>query len=178
MASSTNLRRLLPEDWPAFRELRLRALATDFKAFGSSVAHETAYPESRWKEWAEGGAHGDRQATFVAETFDHRLVGMAGIFHGEDDFQVWGMWVEPSFRGQGLATSLLTLLIEWLDGTFPSSPLRLEVNPDQEAAVRTYRKAGFEFTGRRRTMGHSSGDLVVCEMSRPSNPRREEFLRK
>ena len=52
------------------------------------------------------------------------------------------MFVEPAFRGAGVSALILNRLKEWARSE-GLSEIHLEVYPDNEAAVRAYKKAGF-----------------------------------
>lgn len=163
-------RRLREEEWREFRELRLAALEADPLAFGSTRAREAEYPDERWQDWARRGSTADREATFVAVEPAGRLVGMAGAFAKSGSPQLWGMWVRPTHRGQGIGAQLMDALLAWADRAFPGSPAFLEVNPEQTRAVVIYRARGFEFTGIEEPLGHHA-PAVVRQMVRPAPTR-------
>ena len=52
----TVVRRISPDDAELLRVVRLRALETDPLSFGSTYEREAAYPDERWREWAEARA--------------------------------------------------------------------------------------------------------------------------
>jgi ribosomal protein S18 acetylase RimI-like enzyme len=166
------VRRLRESDLEAYRALRLDALRADPLAFGSTLERERAYPEERWKEWTRRGAAGERDATFVAEASDGRLLGMAVLAHVEGAFHVFGMWVRPDARGRGLGGRLLDASLGWLEARFPEAPVLLSVNPEQGAAVALYRSRGFEFTGREEPLGHHA-PAVTREMRRAATRRSD-----
>jgi len=159
------IRRLRAAEWESFRDLRLSALKADPLSFGSNFVREKGYPETRWKSWAETGALGGDQATFVAEGTARRLVGMAGVFTMQDQYHVWGMWVSPDFRGQGLGGKLLDRVLAWARSTEPGRDVYLDVNPDQSVAVRLYESRGFQVTGKTDSLGHHA-PAIVQEMRR------------
>ena len=49
------------------------------------------------------------------------------------------LYLKPRFRGQGIAT----VFFSFLQKAFPGHVLRLEAEPDNEKAIRLYRKCGF-----------------------------------
>jgi ribosomal protein S18 acetylase RimI-like enzyme len=160
------VRRLRISEEAEFRELRLRALATDPAAFGSSFERESQYPEEKWTDWTVRGATSPSEATWVAEAPDGRLVGMIGVFSKEEVFHLWGLWVLSSHRGAGIGSALVDALIAWTGASRPTAELRLHVAPSQRAAIRLYLSRGFLPTG-----------AVEPMMSQPGAVA-EEFLRK
>jgi ribosomal protein S18 acetylase RimI-like enzyme len=171
MAPEVEVRRVRADEWRAFRELRMAALKADRLAFGSTLERELAYPQARWEEWVPRGATSTREATFVAATTSRQLVGMAGAFAEETHFSVWGMWVNPAWRGRGLGEELLRATLGWVESRRPGSEVHLEVNPQQESAVRIYRKNGFRYVGPEQPLGHHP-PAVVMPMARSPGPRR------
>ena len=154
MSQEHLIRRLREGEWENFRSLRLEALRTDPRAFGSNHERESGYPPEKWKGWVEGGATARDQATFVAEDPSGRLNGMVGVFSLEGHPHIWGMWVHPSYRGHGVGGALLEECLRWIGHAFPPGEILLEVNPEQEAAVRIYLRAGFVFNGVTQPLGH------------------------
>lgn len=163
------VRRIRPNESSSLRSLRLAALRSDPTAFGSTLAREEGYHEGEWSDRARDGAEGARAATFVAEDAPDRWVGMAGVFERAGTFHVWGMWVEPGWRGRGVGSALLDRTIAWVSEVDPGAALALEVNPDQAAAVRLYRARGFRGTGTTRPLGHHA-PATVEEMVRIPDP--------
>src|SRR5438270_13320294 len=73
------IRRIRPDEGPAFRAIRLQALEESPTAFGSTVAETEARPLEYWKGRAMTGAAGQECVVFVAEV-GGRWVGVAGGF--------------------------------------------------------------------------------------------------
>ena len=117
------------------------------------------------------GATSSEAATWLAESAESELVGMAGIFWEKGSFAVWGMWVDPRRRGTGIGTRLLQEVLRWAATARPEASVRLSVNPTQSAAVRLYRTCGFRSTGKSDPLGHTPGAFVE-EMVRPSQGSR------
>jgi hypothetical protein len=60
MATGVRIRRIMPGEALALRELRLRAFADSPLAFVSRLADEASFPETVWRERASRGAAGER----------------------------------------------------------------------------------------------------------------------
>jgi len=88
---------------------------------------------------------------------------MAGVFTAVDGYHVWGMWVSPELRGQGVGRALLDRLLAWTESKELGRSVCLEVNPDQETAVRLYEGRGFKSTSKISPLGHHA-PAVIQEM--------------
>ena len=135
------LRVITGDDWAAFRALRLRALADSPDAFGITLAEAAPNPEPVWRDRAEGP--GPVVMAFVGE----RPVAMGGAHapEGASDVFVWGMWVEPESRGQGVAGRILVELLDRVGGDHRT--VRLHVTEGNDRARRLYEAHGFASTG-------------------------------
>jgi ribosomal protein S18 acetylase RimI-like enzyme len=160
---SVRIRRVRESDLLAFRELRLRALAADPMAFGSTYHRESEYEHARWDDLVRRGAESPTEATWVSEFKDGSFVGMIGAFHAEQVFHVWGMWVDPEYRGRGVGGRLLDALLAWVRTADLFAEVRLSVAPTQVPALRLYRSRGFTPTGTVELLEHTPG-AVACEM--------------
>jgi len=157
------IRRIRPDEWHAYRELRLRALATDPDAFGDSWEHASARSDADWQRYADptGGI------ALVATTQDG-FVGMAK--GGTPDTRpgtaaVYGMWVAPEARRSGVAAALLDAIEAWArDAGYGT--IGLGVNTVNESAIRLYAARGYTDTCERHRLRDDS-DLVIQIMSRP-----------
>lgn len=126
-----------PTDIETFRTIRLRALATDPAAFGSTYACENAFDDATW-QMRLGGFAGRAGAVLVADSFGGTagrsatpeqdnarvaspllrmpgMLGMVGVGLSEwpGDATVWGMWVAPEGRRIGLGGRLLAAAEQW-----------------------------------------------------------------
>jgi ribosomal protein S18 acetylase RimI-like enzyme len=126
-----------PDEWAGWRALRLRALATDPRAFGASLAEEETQPEAWWQERAG--------ANLVIEEGELWLGTCAVVGEG-NKAELYGMWVAPEARGRGVGRALLEAAIERARKT-GASHLDLWVNVEQANAVRLYERAGFAASG-------------------------------
>jgi ribosomal protein S18 acetylase RimI-like enzyme len=161
------IRRIAFADFAAVRALRLRALATDPLAFGSTLAREVAFTEAEWDHRLRTPVHSPDQALWVAEIDPDGLVGMIGVLTVESRFHVVGMWVDPGRRRAGLGGALLDTLLSWTTLQQPARPVVLSVNPSQVGAVQLYLSRGFYATGIVEPLDHTPG-AVLHEMIRAS----------
>jgi predicted GNAT family acetyltransferase len=126
------VRRLGPDDWAVFREIRLAALADAPDAFGSSLAREQAFSEDVWRQ---------RLSTPVYVVEDPGPVSVGGIFDNAGTPHVWGMWTHPDHRRRGHARAILDALIP------PGTSAQLDVNTTNGGARTVYEHYGFVGTG-------------------------------
>jgi RimJ/RimL family protein N-acetyltransferase len=158
------VRRLAPEDWRTYKQIRLAALTMDPHAFGSTLEYAQGLTEEDWRS---------RLATspFFLGEVDGKAAGLAGGHRRDGYAELISMWVAQEFRGTGLAARLIDAVIEWAAGE-GYSEIRLWVVEGNAAARKAYAKAGFEPTGRRER--HREGEETMeLEMARAtSRPRR------
>jgi predicted GNAT family acetyltransferase len=128
----SELRRLVPDDWQTFRDIRLRSLADSPDAFGSTLEREQAFTEAEWRQRVSGP---------VYVVLDPGPVSVGGIFDNDGVGQVWGMWTEPAHRRRGHASRIL-------EAVTPLHPrVQLHVNTGNPAARSVYERFGFAGTG-------------------------------
>ena len=142
------VRRLREDEGELLRRLRLRALAESPRAFGAALADEADLSQHEWRARAEAAAAGEQQVVFIALE-GHAPVGMAGgrwFERAEATVALWGMWVDPSARGTGVAGALVAAVREWASAV-GAQRLRLGVVADGAAAIRFYERLGFRREG-------------------------------
>jgi 5'-3' exonuclease/ribosomal protein S18 acetylase RimI-like enzyme len=154
---ASEIRRVAPDDWATFRDIRLVALAEAPYAFAGTLDAETGYDERRWRDWVS------RSAFFLAWE-DDRPVGMVGGYAQEDrGWHVISMWVSPQARGGGLADRLIGAVAGYArDQHAPT--LTLWVTDGNDRARAFYRRAGFRSTGRRQQVRPEEPGLWEEEM--------------
>ncbi|MBV2154976.1 GNAT family N-acetyltransferase [Kitasatospora sp. SUK 42] len=150
------LRRVSPDDWPLWRELRLAALAEAPYAFGSTLADWQDAEEARWRSRLDLPGALDLVALLAG-----RPVGMASGVPVEADAaaaELISMWVGPQARGKGVADRLITEIAHWATDQGRTT-LKLAVAPDNPAALALYRRNGFADTD-------EPGDLMADGLRR------------
>jgi GNAT superfamily N-acetyltransferase len=155
------IREIGPDDWKAWRELRLAALEEAPYAFGSQLADWVDAPEERWRERLSVPS-----AYQVIATIDGTPVGLAGGFLGETPgtAELVSMWVAPAGRGRGVGNALMTAIEDWARGT-GATVLELAVADGNDPAHELYLRNGF-------TDSDEPGDLM------PDGIHREIVMRK
>ena len=146
------------------RELRMRALADAPEAFGSSVEHEEQFSDEQWAQLADGG---DEIGVYVAIDSEDWIGMAAGRWFARDRgvVQLWGMWIDPSRRGERIGERLANAVRGWASdhgGRF----LRLGVI-DGSRAIAFYERLGFVDTGERRPLTRDPS-LTAVYMARPA----------
>jgi RimJ/RimL family protein N-acetyltransferase len=130
----------------AYRDLRLDALRDSPHAFGADYAENLAQPTADWEERVRGNIASDDQTLVVAAAED-RLVGMTGIRRGTSPKMrhgafLWGVYVRPAWRGQGIAGALIEACVDWARSK-GIVVVRLAVVTTNTAAIRCYMRCGF-----------------------------------
>lgn len=140
---AAEVRLLAPAEWEVYREIRLRALATDPEAFGSTLEREAAFDESAWRSRCEHSA----QLVAVAK---EEVLGVATTRPREDDaatFDLFGLFVRPDGRRRGVGRLLVDSAIA-LARERGGQRLVLMVVESNDAARGLYLACGLRPTGR------------------------------
>ncbi|MDH2445078.1 GNAT family N-acetyltransferase [Amnibacterium sp. CER49] len=129
-------RRLLTaDDWREWRALRLRALATDPGAFGSTLADWTGPgdAEERWRR-----RFADVPVNLLLD-LDGEPVGMVAAVPADDAVELISLWVVPAARGRGVGEAAIDAVVE-LAG---DRPVVLSVRAANDPAIALYVRCGF-----------------------------------
>lgn len=140
---------LFPSCW----QLRLRALRDHPEAFGQPYAEAAALSEGEVQHSFASFWDFEDNLVFCAVAEDGTVVGMTGLAgwsrpkmrHRMD---IWGVYVAPEFRGQGIADWLLEAAIDYARSIVGVLQLHLQVVSTNVAAIRSYERAGFVRWGR------------------------------
>jgi ribosomal protein S18 acetylase RimI-like enzyme len=138
-----NARRLVLNDLPLLKSLRLEALSEDPDAFGSTYEREVDRTDDEWQRWFTLGA------VFVASQGSDDAVGLAAGFRdvgGEDVAHLVSMWVRPAHRGTGAADALVAAVLDWAQSE-GLPVVQLNVLGGNVRATKLYTRHGFYPTG-------------------------------
>ncbi len=156
------VRVLTPEDAIPFKRLRRERLEQSPKAFAESIAEHEAISLSTLTARL---SHSDDNFVIGAFTPERDLAGMAG-FARETRLKtrhkavIWGVYVRPRWRGQGVGRMILTELISRARSLPGLEQIRLTVAGSQDAAIRMYESLGFEVFGHERHALMVDGEYV------------------
>ncbi|KKO52712.1 GNAT family N-acetyltransferase [Paenibacillus sp. DMB20] len=144
-----HIKNIQPEHVGMFWELRLEALKTHPEAFGSSYEDSAGTPldnvVKRIKNEKDNYILG-------AYTEDGQLRGMVG-FVRESGMKlkhkgtIWGVYVSPAYRGQGIAQTLLEEVLNRGKEIEGLKQIHLSVVTANKTASELYKKLGFETYG-------------------------------
>jgi len=158
------VQRLGPDDWPAWRELRLHALQDSPDAFGSTYERETAFTEAHWRQRI-----GQPDGVAVLAHDGGRPVGMGGGFVDVPGWcHVVAMWVEPSARGRGVGRAVLEAVEQWAGER--GLRVHLDVSTANDGARAVYQRYGFRGTGETSPLREGSSVLVERMVLPPRAP--------
>lgn len=162
MTESIVYRPIRPDDAEAFAALRREALSYERASFGGSVDSDLA-THPRGVLVALQRVDGIMFGAFR----DGRLVGGMGLAadRGHSTGHIWGAFVQPAERQQGIGTRLLESALDWAHAE-GLTKLVLRVRPAAHAARRIYLKAGFTPTGRR----HGDAEELLCHTASIGEP--------
>ena len=145
---SAEIRWLTPDDALAFQALRLHALQESPTAFGSSYEEEKDQAISAVQQRLAPQADRGILGAWVGG----HLVGTMGIrrqtaLKQRHQMVIWGVYVSPSQRGQGLAQRLLADALAFARQCQGVQQVHLGVTTTNATALRLYQAAGFTIYG-------------------------------
>ncbi|MEK9197106.1 MULTISPECIES: GNAT family N-acetyltransferase [Bacillales] len=144
-----NIRILKQEDAQVYQSLRLRALQTNPEAFGSTYEREVAFTQEmveeriRATEDSYGLGAFDEKGELLGVVRFVRETGMKEKHKGT----IYGMYVAPETRGQGVGKALLQEVISRAKDFEGVEQIRLQVVSTNESAKKLYQSLGFETYG-------------------------------
>lgn len=144
------IRPAVPNDAALLRELRLEALANHPAAFVADYAITAAQSVEFWAERIVDNAVDDKGVICVASA-ENQLIGMAGLVRGHwpktrHSGTVWGVYVQPEWRGFQVAEALLDECIAWAQAQGVLI-VKLGVSTTNTSAIRCYARYGFTTYG-------------------------------
>lgn len=149
---------MVPEDWPAVREIYLQGIRTGNATF------EKDPPD--WEKWNAGHLQSCR---LVARSADvvlgwAALTPVSGrcVYAGVGDLSVY---VAEHARGKGIGVKLLTALVEASEQAGIWT-LQAGIFPENVASIELHQRCGFRVVGQREKIGCMDGrwrDVMLLE---------------
>jgi GNAT superfamily N-acetyltransferase len=158
------IRRIRADEGPKNRDIRLRMLSESPDAFHSTVAATQARPNGYWRNLARCSALAEHRVIYVAES-DGQWCGSAGgvLDVGGSAVEVVGVWVDPVYRGQGVAAAMIASVLAW-GRERSTAGAQLWVHDANDTAIRLYVRLGFTMTDQRQAFG-VYGERTRCLMT-------------
>jgi ribosomal protein S18 acetylase RimI-like enzyme len=147
------VRPLRSDEWPLYREVRLRALRDSPDAYGSLLDLEAALTDDEWAERLARGVHSASELPLIAEC-DGAPCGLAWVRLDDgapETAHLYQMWVAAQHRRRGVGRALVDAAAAWAR-VMGAQQLELDVTSNNEAAIRLYEGAGFVTNGERRPL--------------------------
>ncbi len=157
------IRPLTRADVSAFQKIRRERLEMEPRAFAESLTEHDSTP----LEAAARRLENSSPDNFVIGAFapGGHLVGIAGFARNPREKSrhkglIWGVYVQPTWRNQGIARAMLTDLIKRVKAHAGVEKIILTVATDQTSAKRLYGSLGFEVFGQEKHALNVDGRYV------------------
>jgi len=142
---------LLNPTWQEYKQLRLKALESDPRAFGSSLEEEALSSDEKWQKYLNLSIQKQGEVMVFAKV-DGLLVGMVGAYWDDKKKSkhvatMFGTYVETSYRGRKMGSLLIESLLNELKQIPQLKKIKLAAVSSETAAIRLYEKSGFERVG-------------------------------
>ncbi|MGC2235292.1 MAG: GNAT family N-acetyltransferase [Pyrinomonadaceae bacterium] len=141
-----SIRQLAEKDWSELSQIRLKALQTDPKVFGSNYEKESKMTEDDWRGWLQR----DDAAIFMLFAGE-KPIGMTGVSVWREDETkqtaiLTASWLEPEFRGKGLSELMYRKRIDWAKAHPTIKRIIVSHRASNVASKFANQKHGFVFT--------------------------------
>lgn len=147
--------------WQQYRNIRLEALQKEPAAYSSTYQENVDKPPQYWMDRLQEAVEQKNQWLYFAQ-HNNTVVGMAGAFTLNNVIHIIAVYVKKEYRGQGIAFRILNRLLEAIYKSAPDTPIEVEVNEDQQPALKLYLKLGFvEIARESRNLGDGKTHVVI-----------------
>jgi ribosomal protein S18 acetylase RimI-like enzyme len=161
----SDIKLLVPDDWPLLRDMRLAALADSPDSFLAELSDQVDFSPQKWQsEFDRGdwyiGYRGRKPVSMIGCTRETETPPSERFLEY--------LWVSPEWRGNGIAFHLLTDVIERLRAAGVGRAL-LWVMDGNDVAMRFYQRFGFVSSKVRQPLAARPGrseELMLYDLTR------------
>ncbi|MFK3790377.1 GNAT family N-acetyltransferase [Pseudomonas piscis] len=141
-------RSIKANEWPQYRDMRLRALEDSPDAFASTLEDEAARTDEEWAARIAAGLAGGNDLPLFAFKGSQAcgLVWCKLPVAESAVADIYQMWVDPACRGLGAGAALLEQVLAWARGK-GARRIRLGVTYARTPAMHLYQACGFRPVG-------------------------------
>ena len=139
-----SVRPITAQEWPAYRDIRLKALQESPDAFGSTWEAEVLRTDENWSTRIAAAVSGNLDRALFAIKGE-QVCGLVWCKLSASEAgvaDIYQMWVDPAARGQGAGHALLTQALAWAKSS-GARRVRLGVTAADSPAMRLYQSQGF-----------------------------------
>ncbi len=161
------IKQIRESDWQDFRGIRLKALKSDPKVFGSNYEREKNNSKQDWKDWIS-----EKQQAIFFIYDGEKLIGMTGVFVPQDTVakstaHLWGSWLEPEYRRKGISNLMYKTRIDWAKNQPEVRRIVVSHRESNAASKFANQKHGFVETDRKEKewSDGTSEDEIFYELS-------------
>jgi ribosomal protein S18 acetylase RimI-like enzyme len=161
---------IAPNRWEDYRNLWLEALKETPEAFSADYETQSKVSESVWKERLNSVIQED-DAVMVFAKLNNKIIGMIGAYFDDNPkfrhiATIWGAYVKPEYRKQGVATRMANILFEKISEKKDIKKIKTYSITNGHLAVNVYQHFGFDIIGISKEelrIGDSYFDVYIME---------------
>lgn len=105
----------------------------------------------------------NKNSIYIVGKIEDKIVGFGGIWKSVDDIHITNIVVKKDFRHLGIGAKILDKLIN-ISKELKFSSITLEVNENNEIAIKLYEKFRFEKLGIRKKYYNNSDNAVIMTL--------------
>jgi ribosomal protein S18 acetylase RimI-like enzyme/2-polyprenyl-3-methyl-5-hydroxy-6-metoxy-1,4-benzoquinol methylase len=172
------IRMLTQEDWKVWKQFRLVALQNSPESFGSSYEEEL--------NWSDSDVQDGLNKNNIFGAFINQTLIASAAFYSLNSYVktkhrgvIWGMFTQPEYRGQGVASALIQTIITYASSKV--TQLHLTCVTSNLGAMTLYQKHGFKIYGtepRALKIGDTffNEHLMILDLTRDSMKKFDTYL--
>lgn len=153
-------------DLEEVKNIFLEILNTDSSAFSSTRMDFEMQSKAWWQNYLQKYIFNPNNLLMLAKN-DSKIIGLMGFVRKfgkkvEHSGNLYWMWVDKNYRGNGVGQQLLTKIINFTKTLPGLKKIELTVYQNQFAAVNLYEKCGFEQVGVKKQDVLEKGEYLDC----------------